>query len=113
VSQNLGLDSERPSGIALLDLSFQRFITLNVVKWLYLLLLVLAGLFWLIGVITGFTMGFGVGLLGIVVVSLAVAIHVILWRVALELMVVIFRIGEHTKALAAQKAGAAVETPAA
>jgi len=99
--------SPNPGPAALLDFSFKHFITLSVVKVLYILLLALAGLSWIIVVIgsmiAGFNEGFGAGVLAtfmsIIIMTLVVAIQVIVWRVMLELIVVIFRISENTSKL--------------
>jgi hypothetical protein len=96
------VDSQRynDGGIdALFDLSFQRFITLSVIKVLYLLGLALIALMWLIVVIGGFGQGFMAGLVALVVGSLAALLYVIFYRVWLELIVVLFRIGENTSKL--------------
>jgi hypothetical protein len=84
---------------ALADLSFTKFVTIRIVKLLYLMLLVLIGLLWLIGVIAiagqvG-VLTFG-GFLSIVALTLLVLIKVIGARIGLELIVVLFRIGENT-----------------
>ena len=84
----------------LFDFSFRKFITLGVVKVLYILLLALAGIVWLGGVISGFSQGAGAGLVAIIVMTLVAAVQVIAWRVVLELVVVIFRIGDNTARLA-------------
>ena len=96
-----------PSFSSLFDLSFRRFITLGIVKILYILVLVLIAIGWLIGVVSGFSQGAGAGLIGLVVVSIAALIQVIFARVWLELIVVIFRIGENTSILAAKNEGGA------
>ena len=96
-----------PSFSSLFDLSFSRFITLGIVKVLYVLVLILIAIGWLIGVISGFSQGAGAGIVGLVVVSIVALIQVIFARVWLELIVVIFRIGENTSALAAKEHEAA------
>ena len=58
----------------LFDFSFRKFITLGVVKVRYILLLVLAGIFWLGGVVPGFSQGAGAGLLAIIVMTLLAVI---------------------------------------
>ncbi len=85
----------------LLDFGFSRFITLSVVKVLYLLGLALIALTWLIMVISAFTNSAGMGLATLVIGSVAAVIYAVLWRVGLELIVVIFRIGENTSKMVA------------
>lgn len=87
----------------LFDFTFNRFITITIVKFLYGLILALIALGWLIAVIGGFARGFGTGVVGLVLFTIIALIYVIGWRVALELVVVIFRIGENTSALVEQK----------
>jgi hypothetical protein len=85
---------------ALLDFSFKNFITLSVIKILYMLGLLLLALEWLVMVIVGFTSGGVLGGIGALVLgSIAILIAVIFLRVWLELICVIFRIGENTTAL--------------
>lgn len=85
---------------ALFDFSFKHFITLSVIKVLYMLGLVLLALEWLVMVIVGFSMGGFVGGLGALVLgTISIVIAVIFLRVWLELICVIFRIGENTTAL--------------
>ena len=84
----------------LFDFSFRRFITVDIIKVLYALILVLIALGWLLGVISAFGSGFLAGLVGLVLVTIAAIIQVIFARVWLEIIVVIFRIGENTSILA-------------
>lgn len=86
----------------LFDLSFRRFITLNVIKVLYGLGLLVIALGWLIAVIGGFSNGVGPGLLMLIVGTLVALLYVIFYRVWLELIVVLFRIGENTSRLVEQ-----------
>lgn len=92
---------------ALFDLSFKRFITLSVIKVLYLLGLALIALGWLVAVVTGFMQGFLPGLGALVFVTIIALLYVIFFRVWLELIVVIFRIGENTSKMVERAGGAA------
>jgi uncharacterized membrane protein YgcG len=85
---------------ALFDFSFRRFLTLNVMKVLYVLGLVLIALGWLIAVITGCLQGGLQGIMTFALVSIIAMIYVIFLRVWLELIVVIFRIGENVGEIA-------------
>jgi hypothetical protein len=97
---------------AIFDFSFKRFITLSVMKVLFGLGLALIALSWLILVIGGFLQGILAGLLGLVVITIMAVVYVIFFRVWLELIVVIFRIGENTSILVEQKrSSAATVTP--
>ena len=92
---------------ALLDFGFNKFITLSIIKILYVLYLVVIVLGWL-----GFTLAtmFGQGILpgiGVFIVgSIVVLLYAILIRVGLELIVVVFRIGENTSKLVEMRGGA-------
>jgi hypothetical protein len=92
-SQNIGLIA------GLTDFGFNRFITLSVMKVLYMLGIALIGLMWLGGVITFFSLGVGMGLAGLVGVTIAAMVYLIFFRVWMELIVVLFRIGDNTSKL--------------
>src|SRR4051812_20838492 len=98
-----------PSVGALFDLSFTRFITVSVIKIIYILGMLLLGLMWIGIVITAFSNGFLSGLVGIVVATIVAVIYLLMMRVWLELIVVLFRIGENTSAIA-QSMGASNPT---
>jgi len=98
---NLDVSSGLIAG--LLDLSFRKFITLKVVSVLYLLVLVLIALGWLGGVGAAFSQSFGFGLFSLVLFTVMALVQVIFARVGLELVVVIFRIGENTSKMAAKE----------
>lgn len=100
-SPSTPMHSHAPAGLgALLDFSFKHFITLSVIKVLYMLFIVLIAIGWLGMIIMGFATGGILGGLGALVVgTVVVVIEVIAVRVWLELICVIFRIGENTTAL--------------
>ncbi len=101
---------DRPPGLgALFDLSFTRFLTVSVIKVIYILGIVLIALGWLGFVIAGFDIGFGYGVSAIIFGVIASVLNLLFLRVSLELIVVIFRIGENTSALA-RNAGASGPT---
>lgn len=84
---------------ALFDLSFKQFITLSVIKVLYVLGMVAIAIGWLIIVIGGFQQGAVNGIGMILLATLGAVIYLIFYRVWLELIVVLFRIGENTSKL--------------
>jgi hypothetical protein len=84
---------------ALLDFSFKTFITLSVIKVLYILGMLVIALECLVLLIAGFSMGVGPGIGALIVVPIVALVGVIFLRVYLELICVIFRIGENTTAL--------------
>ncbi|WP_116245096.1 DUF4282 domain-containing protein [Nocardiopsis sp. FIRDI 009] len=100
----------RPSGKgffgALFDFSFRDFVTPKIIKVLFVLWLVLIGLFTLVGVISSFAMMGEEPLVGIVMLfgSLLIgAIYVLLSRVGLEILIVVFRISEDLTAIRKQR----------
>ena len=95
---------------ALFDLSFTRFLTIGVIRIIYLLGMVLLGLGWLGLVIAAFSQGFFGGLLGIVIASIIAVVYLLVLRVWLELIVVLFRIGENTSQIASALGGAGPAT---
>ena len=100
--------STQPKGLfqALLDMSFTEFVTTKILKWLYILLLVLVILGGIGGVISGliivFTSSFFGGLGTILFSLIGVIIGAILARIWIELIMVIFRIAENTTELVRQ-----------
>ncbi len=80
---------------SLFDFSFSSFVATRVVKVLYVLVVLVAGLYTLLLLAVGFRAGTGVGLLFLVVVCpLFFIVFVAVYRVLLEVMVVIFRIAD-------------------
>ena len=90
---------------ALADLSFTRFLTISTVKVIYVLSIVGLALGWLAFVIAGFSQGRLIGgIVAMIVGTLLAALYLLIIRVSLELVVVIFRIGENTARLTSQNA---------
>lgn len=96
VSSNPANDS---GPLALLDIGFNRFLTLSVIKVLYILGLALIALSWVAVVIGAFASGILAGIGAMVVGAFVALLYMIFFRVWLELIVVIFRIGENTSKL--------------
>lgn len=82
---------------ALFDTSFTNFITTRLIKLLYVLSILMAAFVALGTIGAGFTQGFMAGLFALIVVGpLIFLLMVIQSRVWLELIIVAFRIAEHT-----------------
>ena len=80
---------------SLFDFSFSSFVATKVVKVLYVLVVLIAAIYTLLLLAVGFRAGTGVGLLFLVVVCpLFFIVFVAVYRVLLEVMVVIFRIAD-------------------
>jgi hypothetical protein len=91
-SPSTPMQPNAPAGLgALLDFSFKHFITLGVIKVLYMLGLLLLALGWLIMVVMGFVSGGFLGGIGALIIgTIVILIEVIFLRVWLELICVIF-----------------------
>jgi hypothetical protein len=97
---------------ALFDVSFQSFITTRIIKVLFLLQMVVAGIASLAVVGAGFSQGFLVGTATLLIVApLVFLMWMLMIRVQLELVLVVFRIAENTTVMA--KASGAPVAPAA
>ncbi len=90
---------------ALLDLGFERFITLSVIKVVYILGMAVIGLVYLGMIIASFTQGVMAAIGAIIVGALVAVLYLIFFRIWLELIVVMFRIGENTSKLVQQAGG--------
>lgn len=88
---------------ALFDFSFSEFVTTKIIKILYGILIVLAGIAALVAIIAGFIDSAGRGVLMLVLSPLIFLLYVIMARVWLELVIVIFRIAEHVGEIARQQ----------
>lgn len=97
---------------ALLDTSFSEFITLKIIKWLYLAAMLGVGLLGLFLAFAGFAQGFLIGLGSLIVVALVSVLAITVIRVWFEAAVVFFRIAENTAEVAEQAAAIAVNTAA-
>ncbi len=87
---------------SLFDFSFTTFVTSKLIKVLYVLSIVCAALGWLFLIIIGFTVSTALGVLMLLIGGpLLFLLSVIYARVLLEIMIVIFRISEHTAEIAA------------
>lgn len=92
---------------SLLDFSFSEFITIKLVKVLYIIFLVLVALGFVAGVIAALIRmfsrgGFLPGLGMLCAAPIAALIYVILARLWTELVIVVFRIAENTTELVEQ-----------
>ena len=84
---------------ALFDFSFDNFITIKLTKVIYIIGIVASGLGTLGFIISGFTQGFGSGLMALIVGPLLFLLWVVLVRIGLELIIAVFKIAENTSAL--------------
>lgn len=85
--------------VILTDLSFKRFVTPRLVRLLYFISLIAAGLSALAWMVSGFKTGVFYGLFTVVTGPLAFFIYMLAARVGLEFMLAVFRIAENTDKL--------------
>lgn len=79
------------------DLSFSEFVTPSVIKFLFILGIIGAGLMSLFVFIAFVNQGGGAAAIGIIVAPLIFAFYVLLARVVSELYLLLFRIEENTR----------------
>jgi hypothetical protein len=90
---------------SLFDFSFSSLVTTKIVRFLYILLLVV-GTVWAVVVLLGaLAEGAPWGVLAIVVVPVLWLIGVIYLRVLMETLIVLFRIAENVQTIARSKGG--------
>jgi hypothetical protein len=81
---------------SLFDISFSSLITTRIIKILYVIILVVIGLFSLFAIIAGLSQGGGNAVATIIFVPIAALLYTIFARVYLEIIIVLFKIGENT-----------------
>lgn len=86
----------------LFDLSFSEFVTTRIIKVLFILGIIGAGIGSLVMLGTGFKNGFGAGLLALILAPLAFLFWTLMARMWCELIIVAFRIAENTSRLVEQ-----------
>jgi hypothetical protein len=82
---------------ALFDFSFTSFVTLKLIKVLYVIIMILAAVSVVGTIIVGFQASNTMGILALVLSPLLFIIYILLARVWMELIVVFFRIEENTR----------------
>ena len=89
---------------SLFDFSFSSLITTKIIKLVYIIATIAIGLFLFIGLLTGLielvTGSIIGGLITIIVTPIIALIYLILSRIYLELVIILFRIGEDVRRLA-------------
>lgn len=83
----------------LLDFGFTQYATPLVVKVLYVLLVVIGGLSWLAGIVSGFSWSGASGLGALVGGGIALVAWILLVRVSLEFYLAIVRVAQETKSI--------------
>lgn len=80
----------------LFDFTFTKFITPTVIRIVYILVIVFAAIGWLAALIGGFTSSVQAGFGALIFGTLFALIGILMWRVLLELTMVIFKIKDNT-----------------
>ncbi len=94
---------------ALLDFSFTQFISVKLVKVLYLVSIVLAAIFIVVAIIVAFSNGISYGIGALILAPVLFAIDVVIMRVIFEFVVVIFRIAQFSHQIAENTAAEATD----
>jgi uncharacterized membrane protein len=106
-----GLVMEKGFFARLFDMSFSDFITVRLIKVLYILGIIAAGIGGLMFIISGFMAGVGMGILFLILSPVLVLFYILMVRVWLELILVVFRIAENTTQLVTMKEQEAATPP--
>jgi hypothetical protein len=89
---------------SLFDLSFKEFVTPRIIRWLFVLSLVVVGVGVLMMIVTGFALGVVTGLFTLLILApLTALFYVLIARLALEVVVVLFKIEEHLAEMGKQE----------
>ena len=83
----------------LFDFSFTEFVTTKIIKFIYILGLILTGLATIAIIISAFSQSSVIGIVSLIFSPLIFLIYVIILRVWLEIIIVIFRISENIEIL--------------
>ncbi|MBX3377904.1 MAG: DUF4282 domain-containing protein [Phycisphaeraceae bacterium] len=91
----------KPDGglTALLDFGFTKFVTLGVVKFVYILGMLLIALAFLGFLISSFSMGTMAVIGALIIGPIAAVLYLLFFRISLELIVILFRIEGNTSKL--------------
>src|SRR3954447_25607423 len=79
---------------SLFDISFSSLITTRIIKIVYVIILVVIGLVALVALIAGIARGGASIIATIIIVPIAALLYTILFRIYLEIVIVLFRIME-------------------
>jgi hypothetical protein len=85
---------------ALFDFSFSEFITVKLIKILYVIGIIIAGIAALIMIGGGFRASFFAGLLALIISPIVFLLYILVIRIWLELIIVLFKIADNTKNIA-------------
>jgi hypothetical protein len=84
----------------LFDFSFKRFITTGVIRFIFWINVIVMGILGAMVIVGGFKESFILGILALIFSPILYIIYIAIVRMILELIAVIFRIGEYTEEIA-------------
>ena len=89
--------SGKPPFSAIFDFSFTEFISIDLIRVLYVFAFIVAGLAMVSTILAGFSNSFMWGLGSIIIAPVVFFIIIFIARIGLEMLVVLFRIAENTQ----------------
>lgn len=98
------MEEKKSFWACLFDLSFSELITVRIIRVLYLIGIIIAGVVALVLVVKAFSQGFGKGLLLVIASPVVFTLLVICFRVKMEFLLTLFRIEENTRPAKAESA---------
>jgi uncharacterized membrane protein len=87
----------------LMDFTFTNFITTKIIKFLYIVACVFAAIGVIAAIIGGFSQSIMYGLGMLIISPILLLLYIVLIRVWMEMIIVVFRIGEGVQKLVSQK----------
>jgi hypothetical protein len=95
------MDETKGFFASLFDFTFTDFVTTKIIRLLYILWIIASGIGALVAIVAAFAAHAALGLLTLIILApLGFIISIIYGRVCLEIIIVIFRIAEHTGEIA-------------
>ncbi len=101
------MEEKKSFWACLFDLSFSELITVRIIRVLYLIGIIIAGVVALVLIVKAFFHGFGMGLLLVIASPVVFVLLVICCRVKMEFLLTLFRIEENTRQAKAESIEAA------
>ena len=87
----------------LFDLSFKEFVTTKIVKFIFILTIIIGGLVAIGILISGLSRGGGMAFASLIIAPIVFFLYVLFSRIWLEIVIVLFRIAENTTMFVEQK----------
>ncbi len=89
----------------LFDFSFKKFVTTGIIRLIFWINVLAAGALGILTIVGGFQESLGLGILVLIFTPIIYIIYVAIIRMLLEVVVVVFRIGEYTEEIAENMSG--------